>query len=65
MRSRRHRDVAVVVGVCAIVLVLGHVGKACRGFWHGPLSFVCHSDVRALYHLRGMDRRLFPYVHGS
>jgi hypothetical protein len=58
MPSRRSRDVAIVVGVCAVVLVLGYVGKACRGFWHGRPSFLCHSDVRALYHLRGMDRRL-------
>lgn len=65
MSSRRHRDVAIVVGVCAIVLVLGYAGKACRGFWHGRPSFVCHSDIRALYHLRGMDRRLLPYVHGT
>jgi uncharacterized membrane protein len=64
MSSRRSRDVALVVGVCAVVLVLGYAGKACRGFWHGRPSFLCHSDVRALYHLRGMDRRLFPYVHG-
>jgi glycosyl transferase family 87 len=65
MPSRRHRDVSVVVGVCAIVLALGYVGKACRGFWHAPLSFVCHSDIRALYGLRGMDRDLFPYLHGE
>ena len=65
MRSRWHRDVAVVVGVCAIVLVLAAAGKACRGFWHDPLSFVCHSDIRALYDLRGMDRDLFPYLHGE
>jgi uncharacterized membrane protein len=65
MRSRWQRDVTVVVGVCAIVLVLGAVGKACRGFWHDPLSFVCHSDIRALYDRRGMDRDLFPYLHGE
>ena len=65
MSSRRHRDVAVIVGVCAIVLALGAVGKACRGFWHDPLSFLCHSDIRALYGLRGMDRDLFPYLHGE
>lgn len=65
MRSRWHRDVAVAVGVCAIVLALAAAGKACRGFWHEPLSFVCHSDIRALYDLRGMDRDLFPYLHGE
>ncbi len=65
MRSRWHGDVAVVVGVCAIVLALGAAGKACRGFWHGRPSFLCHSDIRALYHLRGMDRDLFPYLHGE
>ena len=65
MPSRWHRDVTVVVGVCATVLALGSVGKACRGFWHAPLSFVCHSDIRALYGLRGMDRDLFPYLHGE
>jgi uncharacterized membrane protein len=65
MPSRWHRDVAVVIGVCAIVLVLGYVGKACRGFWHGRPAFLCHSDIRALYHLRGMDRDLFPYLHGE
>jgi Glycosyltransferase family 87 len=65
MPSRWHRDVAVVVGVCAIVLALGALGKACRGFWHGRPAFLCHSDIRALYHLRGMDRDLFPYVHGE
>ncbi len=65
MRSGSQRDVAVIVGVCAIVLMLGAVGKACRGFWHDPLSFVCHSDIRALYDRRGMDRDLFPYLHGE
>jgi glycosyl transferase family 87 len=65
MSSRRHHDVAVVVGVCAIVLALGAVGKACRGFWHDPLSFVCHSDIRALYGPRAIDRDRFPYLHGE
>lgn len=65
MSSRGHRDVAVVVGVCAIVLALGAFGKACRGFWHDPLSFVCHSDIRALYGPRAIDRDLFPYLHGE
>lgn len=65
MPSRWYRDVAVVIGICAIVLALGAVGKACRGFWHDPLSFLCHSDIRALYGLRGMDRDLFPYLHGE
>jgi uncharacterized membrane protein len=65
MSSRGHRDVAVAVGVCAIVLALGAVGKACRGFWHDPLSFVCHSDIRALYGPRAIDRDLFPYLHGE
>ena len=46
---RWQRDVAVVVGVCAIALVLGALSKACRGFWHDPSSLVCHSDIRALY----------------
>jgi len=65
MSSRRHRDVAVVIGICAITLVLGSAGKACRGFWHDPLSFLCHSDIRSLYSLRGMDRELFPYLRGD
>jgi uncharacterized membrane protein len=65
MPRRRPSDLATVVGVCAIVLVLGATGKACRGFWGDPLSFVCHSDIRALYPLRGMDRDLFPYLHGE
>jgi len=65
MRNRRHRVVAVVIGVCAIALVLAAAGKACRGFWRDPASLLCHSDVRALYHLRGMDRELFPYLHGE
>jgi uncharacterized membrane protein len=59
------RDLAVVVAVCAVALALGLVGKACRGFWRSPHSFVCHSDVRALYEPRGMDRELFPYVQGE
>jgi uncharacterized membrane protein len=62
---RRQRDVAVVVGVCAIALVLGALGKACRGFWHDPSSLVCHSDIRALYPLREMDRERFPYLGGD
>jgi uncharacterized membrane protein len=65
MPSRRRRDLATVVGVCAIVLVVGAAGKACRGFWGNPMSFLCHSDIRALYPLRGMDRDLFPYLHGE
>jgi uncharacterized membrane protein len=65
MSSRGHRDVAVVVGACAIVLLLGSVGKTCRGFWHDPMSLLCHSDIRALYGLRGLDRELFPYLHGE
>jgi uncharacterized membrane protein len=65
MLAPTRRDVAVVVAVCAVVLVLGDAGKACRGFWRHPASFACHSDIRALYSLRGMDRELFPYVHGE
>jgi uncharacterized membrane protein len=65
MRNRWHRDVAVVVGACAVVLMLGYASKACRGFWHDPRSFLCHSDIRALYPLREMDRDLFPYLRGG
>ena len=65
MPSRRRRDLATVVGICAIALALGAAGKACRGFWGDPLSFLCHSDIRALYPLRGMDRDRFPYLHGE
>jgi uncharacterized membrane protein len=65
MPGRGHRDAALVVGVCAIVLVLGYAGKACRGFWHTPISFMCHSDIRALYPLREMERDLFPYLRGD
>lgn len=65
MSIRRHRDVAVVIGICAITLVLGSVGKACRGFWHDPMSFLCHSDIRSLYQLRELDRDRFPYLHGD
>ena len=46
------------------MLVLAGAGKALRGFCTIP-SFVCHSDIRALYGLRGMDRDLFPYLHGE
>lgn len=59
------RHVGLVVAVCAVVLLLGYAGKGCRGWLSGhPMSFLCHSDIRALYDLRGMDRDLFPYVHG-
>ncbi len=60
----RGRPVAAVVAAACLVLLLGYAGKACRGFWHDPHAFLCHSDVRALYSLRGMDRDLFPYVNG-
>ncbi|HEX5937266.1 MAG TPA: glycosyltransferase 87 family protein [Actinomycetota bacterium] len=65
MPAPTRRDLALVVAVCAVVLAFGAVGKACRGFWHHPASFACHSDVRSLYELRGMDRELFPYVNGD
>lgn len=66
MRTPTRRDVAVVVGVCAVVLAFGAMGKACRGIWRDhPSSFACHSDIRALYGPRGMDRQLFPYVQGE
>lgn len=65
MSSRRDRDVTIVVGVCAIVLALGYAGKACRGFWHTPISMVCHSDIRALYGPRSLDRDLFPSLGGD
>ena len=59
------RLIAVVVAVCAVVLILGYAGKGCRGWLSGhPMSFLCHSDIRALYELRGMDRDIFPYVSG-
>jgi uncharacterized membrane protein len=61
----RRRDLALVVGICAVALALAGVGKGCRGFWHDRASFLCHSDIRALYPLRGMDRDLFPYLHGE
>jgi uncharacterized membrane protein len=48
-----------------MVLFIGYAGKGCRGWLSGhPMSFLCHSDIRALYDLRGMDRDVFPYVHG-
>jgi uncharacterized membrane protein len=65
MTARRPRDVAVVVGVCAVVLVLAGVAKGCRGLWDHPASFLCHSDIRALYPLRELDRDRFPYLQGD
>ena len=62
---KRHRDLALVVGVCAVALALAGVGKGCRGFWHDRASFLCHSDIRALYPLRELDRDLFPYLGGD
>jgi hypothetical protein len=62
---KRHRDLALVVGVCAVALALAGVGKGCRAFWHDRASFLCHSDIRALYPLRELDRDLFPYLGGD
>jgi uncharacterized membrane protein len=65
MTARRPRDVAMVVGVCAVVLILAGMSKGCRGFWDHPASFLCHSDIRALYPLRELDRDRFPYLEGD
>jgi uncharacterized membrane protein len=65
MPGRRRLRAATVVGTCAIALALGAAGKACRGSWDDPASFLCHSDIRALYTLRELDRDRFPYLHGG
>jgi uncharacterized membrane protein len=58
-----------VLGICSLALALAYVQKECPVAIVGqhPSTFVslgCYSDIVDLYHFRGLDSGVFPYVHG-
>ena len=57
---------AVVVAVCALALVGGYLFKAqCLQPWDGrQYERLCYNDIQALYGVRGVQERIFPYVDG-
>ncbi|HET7482229.1 MAG TPA: glycosyltransferase 87 family protein, partial [Actinomycetota bacterium] len=63
-----HRDLIVVLVVCALLLVAGFAFKAqcmSAGPWQGQQwSRYCYNDIQALYHSRQIDRHTFPYIWG-
>lgn len=66
--TRRFSAAAIVVAVCAAFLLGGWFLKAqCLDPWAGSHQYesLCYNDIQALYQARGVDQRVFPYVHGS
>lgn len=66
--TRRFSAAAIVVAVCAAFLLGGWFLKAqCLDPWTGSHQYesLCYNDIQALYQARGIDQRVFPYVHGS
>jgi uncharacterized membrane protein len=61
--------VCFALAVCSLTLALAYVQKDCPVAIVGqhPSAFVaqgCYSDIVDLYHFRGLDAGVFPYVHG-
>ncbi len=65
---RRFSAAAIVVAVCAAFLLGGWFLKAqCLDPWSDSHQYesLCYNDIQALYQIRGIQDRTFPYVHGS
>ena len=64
MRSGR---TALVLCVCAVTLGAGWFLKAgCLAPWDGrQYRTLCYNDIQPLYGARGIDRGIFPYIHGE
>ena len=57
-----------MVAVCAAFLLGGWFLKAqCLDPWSDSHQYesLCYNDIQALYQVRGIQDRTFPYVHGS
>lgn len=57
-----------MVAVCAAFLLGGWFLKAqCLDPWAESHQYesLCYNDIQALYQARGIEQRIFPYVHGS
>ncbi|MBD8507069.1 DUF2029 domain-containing protein [Hoyosella sp. G463] len=75
--ARRLLAPALVLLVAAIALVLAYANKArCTGPAFDPAGrsanfaalknqAVCYSDIQLLWLGRGIDTKVFPYIHGS
>ena len=59
--------IALVLSVCALTLGAGWALKSgCLAPWDGrQYRTLCYNDIQPLYAARGIDRRVFPYVHGD
>jgi uncharacterized membrane protein len=69
---------AALIGLCALVLVLGYANKQrCTGpkfdgsgrstpdLSRREMRDVCYSDIQQLWVGRDIDKHVFPYVHGG
>lgn len=58
---------ALVLCVCALMLAAGWALKSgCLGPWDGrQYRTLCYNDIQPLYAARGIDRGIFPYIHGD
>lgn len=58
---------ALVLCVCALTLGAGWALKAeCLAPWDGrQYRVLCYNDIQPLYAARGIDREVFPYIHGG
>ncbi len=58
-------DLWVVLLACGLTLTAGYVLKArCSAPDSNQYRDLCYNDIQPLYALRGVDRHVFPYVHG-
>lgn len=57
----------LVLCVCAVTLSAGWALKAgCLAPWDGrQYRTLCYNDIQPLYAGRGIDRGIFPYIHGD
>lgn len=64
--SQRSLSTAVLL-ICGVMMFAGYLLKAqCLQPWDGrQYQRLCYNDLQALYTHRGVDRGVFPYIHGS
>jgi uncharacterized membrane protein len=63
----RRITLPVVLGITVLTLGLGVIQKApCFGPWDGrQYTLLCYSDIVPLFHARGLDSGLIPYLEAE
>jgi uncharacterized membrane protein len=67
VRPVERRTTAVVLVVCALLVLAGYLLKAqCIGEYNALRDkSLCSNDIQVLYSLRGLSEKQFPYVEGG